>query len=477
MSVMRTLRTKDAPQPEPEAGAGGAVATAVIGPEAVEAAVEKALDKFLSARDGAGLGRALMVNGTVPLPQYLQPGGEEVKAVDHLLHVRVDERRDGDWRGEMVTDLQKAADQFYLVNTLINGQRLANKLPPHPVDEMKSWQQFRRVAEQAAKAFNITDNANWIPEYWSSQLIDLVELERRLPSLLTPITLVNMNMTWPVAGLVGSLPYILDVGGDTGTLVPTTNLTTNKVTFDADAIGLRMVVTEKADEASIVVAQTVIMQELARAIVYGEEQIILNGDTTAVHRDAAVTAANDCRRLRMGLRYSAIDGSMAYDVQAGTGTWNVTAAVKTRGMMDAAYRTRLEDLLWVFSPAASDVITGDTTNWGNFQVAYAISEALATNITGGYNPTFLGSQKVLSAAMPETMDATGVNPGNGTQTAVLVVARSAWGFARAGGLRGDVIWDAETRQYRLVVAEYIDLKPFRAADKTLGYGYNINPLA
>jgi HK97 family phage major capsid protein len=344
---------------------------------------------------------------------------------------------------------------------------------------LNCYRDLRDVAGEVQKAFNTTDNADFIPTGFSDRLLDTVRQLRRLPNLVQNITLSRSPMDWPVGADMG-LPYMIDEPkGDTAALIPTRDAASDKMTWSADYIGLRVALSRKADENSVVDAMPYIMSRMARSMVDGQDALLLSGDNSATHMDtASVTDSRDCRRLRKGLRKHAIDLSTTYNAQdASSGheaAFTPADLVRTLDKLDPQYAEDIQNLLWVTSTAALYKMMADKTNWADFQTIDKIGNQ-ASNVTGQV-AQFMGSPIVVDPYMGRTLNASGLQVAGGTTTGAVVFHREAIALATQEQVQMATVWDPEALQYRFVIFMSLDVQAWRATDKWVAYCINIPTL-
>lgn len=476
-------------------GIKGALAAATD-PAAIEAAVTKALgahtgeaslaQKALAEQasahaddEAAKAGPSVWIKGLDERPsrnpEYTK------KALDVLFHSATET----DTRAESADRFKKLADEFHFARTVMDAQALGRG-ERNGVDftKMASWHRLQEARAECEKAYTLTSGADWIPEQFSDQLLPLIFLPRQLAGLLVPIDMPSAEYRIPVDQALSILPYATALGpvgsGDDRARVKAAAAGAGKSTLSAKGMSLRSVVDRLASESSIIAAMPTIMMQLSRALTWGMEEMIVNGDTGAGVAGAQDTATPaDCRTLFDGWRQYAIANSTAFDV-GGTGKFKPASLGTLRSKLSRELLGDPSRLVIVFSTDA-DNISMTSADWLLFQASYSTNAAEATALNGP-SRQYNGSPKVTTVALKGDMTVAGLwttagtqgnEVGNGATSGILQFHRDCWALGRVGGPTGEVVRDAETDSYALVVHQYVALQNLRTNYKSVSYGYNV----
>lgn len=280
------------------------------------------------------------------------------------------------------------------------------------VENTKSYKELQSILERrmGTKAVydgeTATQGLEWIPTGYSPDLIMVYELQRKIASLFTEIAMPQDPFVFPTQ-LTRASVYIKARAVN----ATETESTTGNLTLSTTTIAAYEKVAYEMEEDSIIAMLPFIRQDLAYGLADGEEDCLLNGDTTATHFDSDVTGGTDVRKSWKGLRRLAVDGSDTYDM----GAVSIDAIRYCRGMM-GKYAVSPSRLVWIVSPIGllhllgmDEVITLDK---------YGPS---ATVITGELARVD-GTPIVVSGMMREDLQATGVyDTSAGNYTGMLLV--------------------------------------------------------
>lgn len=345
-----------------------------------------------------------------------------------------------DWQKE----LQSAYGQFRLVALIRckstnpevwKSQKANERLAP------TSWKRLQRVIKRAPaavqRAFNSTDGTggDWVPD------------DIRLPELEKAIQLLSANMALGIfdeKGMVGkvetspvlsshAMPYKYgDVASDDPPMFTASTPGTAARTATAVAWAAHIVVDSDAAEDMVVAALPDLMDLVARTLVVGEEDAILNADTAGTHQDAIASwnpasiypstatfgLSNDPRTLWLGLR------AKAFDLSGGTtdasGALTFSALMTAVSKLDAPHGLD-GDLAAIVGQKSylkyilpmSEVVTVEK---------YGPNAAVISGEIGKIGPLRI----VKSFLLTDDLASTGLFTGSGATGSALIVNRSRY---------------------------------------------------
>jgi hypothetical protein len=204
---------------------------------------------------------------------------------------------------DLVTDVKRAADQFYIVASImaLNPARKGRPLTPEEVQDWKTYKRFD-AARRALNTAVALEGGNWVPESMSTEIMAFFQLELSLMNQFREVPCTTQLWRYPFRTAkpranvfpersgadAYANPYDLDVNKAAfGTAKPA-----DRKTFDNDK---RMRAFEVAsdifDEDAIVSAIPMLTEDMGFAMRDGWSQAILNGDTGVAHIDDDVTEA------------------------------------------------------------------------------------------------------------------------------------------------------------------------------------------
>jgi len=355
--------------------------------------------------------------------------------------------------GAEFEDLQRAHDTFYFTRKIWEGDP-ANRTAR--INAERAREEFVSIAGGAGfKALDTAESGGgteWVPTASSAELTGRFMLELGVARLFDTFDMPSGSgaWDWPVK-TASATPYLVSqqTADYTETTVPTvtpSQLTTAKRTFTAVVIGARQDISRELDYDSIVAILPTVNADNVIALAEGVEDAIINGDTTATHQDADVTAGMtaDVRRAWPGLRVMAQSGAKT---DAGTVAFD-----------DTLMFTMLKNMgKWSMRPSQCAIIPGVSAYWqmvafGNLRTIQNYGPGTATLVAGEL-ARFCNIPIVPSEKMRLTL-ATGlrsVTEASNTKTGVLAVNHRS---AKIGLKRGVELesWYVPPNQMTLLIA-------------------------
>lgn len=178
-----------------------------------------------------------------------------------------------------------------------------------PVRELKFYEQTVKPLVQALNTGGSGDGEEWIPTQLSPDLIDRVELQRKVLGLFPSITMPTNPFNIPGRAVARTrLAQGLEQSADTGqTGFKKIQIGSRKVTMTAAKFDGEALVSREEEEDAIIAVLPLMEDELGRFIAYDMEDAALNGDTAGT-QDSDF-AADDPRLNWDGLRKLALAGT------------------------------------------------------------------------------------------------------------------------------------------------------------------------
>jgi HK97 family phage major capsid protein len=367
-------------------------------------------------------------------------------------------------RAEIV-EFQKRADDVHLVS-LILGK---------PAQELKIFKSFQSwlggISEvsELKKAMTTTGagtGLEWIPTDFSRQLEDMLNLERMLANAIPRINMSSDPYKIPVKKSRSVARKGTQAVAPTETVVGTA-----QVTFSASKIITYVPLSYELAEDAIVDMLSVIKSDLVESIAYGEEDAILNGDTTAPHMDSDITSAEDVRKCYKGLRKLALANSWTVDL----GTFTSDTIAGMIGQM-LKYGLRKNKLLWGAGPKVLQKLMNlrDAQN-NNVVITMEKLGQQATMINGQLGILF-GSPVVPVESARENLNASGVYDGVTTDNGGLyLVYVPGWKLGERGGITAEMDKVVKAQTIDIVASKREDLQPVHdiTTEPIVCMGYNV----
>jgi len=334
----------------------------------------------------------------------------------------------------LVLDLKRTWDTSRLIQQIFNGENQDRGEQPAHVKGVLDGNYFaKEVLAPKVKAFGTGvagGGQEWVPTVVSSQFFEEFELEREVIKQFRSITMPSSPFDIPVQSNV-TQARIQPESCDPADNLASANFSTGKITMQATKLVEFMCLPTELDQDSAPDILGLIRSEISEAQARSWENAVINGDTTATHMDADVTAATDARKAWKGLRKLALENSATVDFAGAAVT--VTNARAMRNLM-GRFGVSPRDLFWVVSPKG-------------YHQMLALTE-VSTVEKFGPNATILrgslaaldGIPIVISEYVRDDLDLNGVNSGtaiNDVFTSLVLVNRRRffWGTRRPLSIR------------------------------------------
>ena len=293
---------------------------------------------------------------------------------------------------------------------------LNSLLMDKPVDQMDG---YKEIADVVEKAIVPADVPSWLAEEFSTQVLEDLELELKIERLFAKINMPDNRNQFSIPAIVGDVQAYLIAPGDDAI---ESAIASAKVTFETKRIKTLVGVTDQADHESVVMMTDIVRARLVKSLAKASEDAIINGDVSIANN-------NDVRKAFDGLLKLAIAAGNVVD---GGGTAPTAATIAQTRQVLGVYGVNLADLVIIvnFSTAFKllelpEVITVD--KYG----------PAATIITGELGKIW-GIPIIVSEYVRTDLDATGQNPGTGSNTVLLMVNKGYFAVADRGAVTVEV---------------------------------------
>ena len=378
-----------------------------------------------------------------------------------------------DWQ----EDLQKAITDYTMVKGL-SGSGVAPK----------SLARVREIARKAPDDVRriFTDGvsnagAEWIPDEMLPTLERNLTASRRLAGEFGTMNLPRQTTLLPYLNS-GFRPYIkAAAAADDPAAYTSSSMSTDQRTVSATGFSCYAQVADDADEDSLIAVMPTVQQELTQALVDGEEDSILNGDTSTVHQDtlsawnirgrwgaSGLGGSADHRRAWLGLRAAAMDISGASTSMGGSLT--VDNILENRGRLDSPHGVE-GSLILIVSP---EVYFKSLLQADEVMTVEKIGQDRASIRTGGLGEIF-GMPIIVSEFMAADMTTGGIfTDGSDAFSGAIIVNKDRWKIGQRRGSTLEIDKDITRGTHRLVATVR---ETFFTVDsntkKNLHYAYNI----
>lgn len=336
-----------------------------------------------------------------------------------------------DWQA----DLQRAVQQHTIVKAISKTGAPKSLAACRDIMD-RAPDTVKRLWADAANA-----GAEWIPDQHLAQFERDLTAERRVASLFQTMQMNNKNEILPILS-TGLRPYKKGAAtSDDPAQFASSSLTTDSRNITAVGMVVRAQVDDDASEDSIIAAMPLIESELRTAIIDGEEDAIINGNSASSGDEDTLSSWNirsrwgsgtggsdDHRRCYTGLRHRAFDVSNTTD-QGSKQT--VAGFLEARAKLASPHGTS-GSLVAVVSPEYYLLkMLGFGIESGATAGVISVDQyGPNATILSGELGQLLGVPLVVSEMMGGDLAATGLYTGSGTKTGMLMFNRDRFKIGR-----------------------------------------------
>lgn len=399
----------------------------------------------------------IMENKTTPEPaRHVElidaPGAPMVRSIGEIM------ARPAAQLNEVERELQKHVDDAVIVSRALRCDPRSLKMYGNLGSSA-----LRKALDTATSG----EGSEFVPTALSAQFIEAARLESKVAALFDDIPMPTNPYKIPYFAGIGADSFYQkpEAISDSPAASPASTPATGDQTLTAKSLIAIVPLSDELSEDSIVPIVPMLKAALVKGAAAAEDDVIINGDTTATHMDSDVTDARDRRKIWNGLRDLCQSGNKA---DHGTfSTANVLALLKTMGK----YAINPDDLAFIVGP------TG-------YHLFRALSEVQTVDKYGA-NATLLkgeigklvGSPIIASEAIRQNLNASGVYDAT-TMTKTIWIAVNRKGFMR--GYRGlpklEFERDAKVGQNYLILTLRRAFQPVWTPSSTvttIALGYNV----
>lgn len=186
----------------------------------------------------------------------------------------------------MMSELQRWNDEVYILSTMLNT---------HPKN-LKHYNRWKETSAFKAMFDSTGSGGDWVPTAFSSQLIEIVNLELVVANLHPSITIPRGTGPFTLPNVTSHLKAFRNTGIANGSDAPSkfkaSQRNTGSITFTPELLAVRVVWEGSLEEDSIIAVMPVLRNNIAFALARAIENTIINGDTataldnTDMHGDA-----------------------------------------------------------------------------------------------------------------------------------------------------------------------------------------------
>lgn len=343
-------------------------------------------------------------------------------------------------------DLQKQADDLFLTSKILNK----------PVQELNLYKRFRTFVSESelSKAMSSVGAATgleWVPTDFSNQLIEFVELEKKVSKIFRHINMPTDPFKIPGKKSFSTAKLVTSEN----TAATSTNVGTRNVTLNAVKLMVQVDVSMELEEDSVVEVLPIIREDIGSSLVRGEEDALLNGDDSGTHFDSDTTDAEDTAKAYKGLRKHAVEQSYTTTLT----TFDFDTIVGMKKNM-GKYGVDPSKLVWIASVLSwSKLLTLRDSKDNNVLITMDKIGPKATVITGQVG-SLLGSPLIISDQQREDLNPVGVfDPTSASNTVLMLVRTDGFVIGDRRKLLIESFHDVPKQQDQIVASMRTDFQP------------------
>lgn len=312
------------------------------------------------------------------------------------------------------------------------------------------------------EVFNTTvsgEGLEWMAQDMSEQLIEMVRIERVLMSYFQEVPMRHGSLRFPT-WLTDLQAFLMTENTSATATTPAVSdgLNTRDITsrydLQARAVGVSIGLTKFSIEDAAIEELPWARHAIVETLGEAEEEMGLNGDSTATHMDTDINAVTDHpAKAFPGIRYVATRTANAARVSAGGQRLDRDDNIRdyllrVLGKMDR-YGTSPEKVLCLTGAMGNSQLLS-VQAW---LTAYAASQA-ATNASGKVPPTPMGWKYAVSGKQRANLDSTGVNTSGTTaldKTSTELIYIPAWKLGKVREVTLQVLDQTRAKQDQIEI--------------------------
>lgn len=383
---------------------------------------------------------------------------------------------------EIQVEIQRLYEQRYLIRMIkgSNGRTLSRNTTAATDAEIKRLTALLPDALQRAFVDVAGSGAEFIPTATLPTIVRAAEWQRRLAAYFEVISLNSADAKLPRMDS-GAIPYLIsERTTDDPSKIPSSSPVTADNTLTPVTMAARVRLSANASEDAIITMMPLIRANLVEALVAGEEDAILNGDT-GTHQDAieawnpngyygtsflaTAGGAADHRRGFIGLRARAADVSNTVDRST------LTFANQLTDQANMVGQPGPNGSIEVASPGA----IGKIGALEQFATIDKVGPAMATALRGLALGSVAGMPLVPSEFMTDDLESTGLyTDGSGAVGSSLMVRTGRFRIFDRRTMQIEQAKEISTQMIELVVTRRFLFAPIGStAEKNVRYLKNV----
>jgi len=367
-----------------------------------------------SRDERAMVGRYIRDNGRGEMRAYLVSGSVQIAGRSYEVPGFLDDVSDD--LPEIQRAIQALAEQRFIIRTIKSAAGQVNTRASTPRTDAEIKRLVSLLPEELKRAFVDVagSGAEFIPQSVLPTIVRAAEWQRRLAGQFETVSISSADALLPRMES-GAIPYLIsERSTDDPSKIPASSPVTADNTITPKTMGARVKVSANASEDALIAMMPLIRANLVEALIAGEEDAILNGDTAATHQDAIAAwnpnnyygtgflasagGSSDHRRSFIGLRARAFDVSNTVDRST------TTFATLLSDQAQMVGQPGPNGSVLVPSPGALGTIAG----LSQFATIDVVGPAMAANVRGVAVGSIAGMPVIPSEFAQDDMETSGL---------------------------------------------------------------------
>lgn len=379
--------------------------------------------------------------------------------------------------GVMSKDAEKKLDELFIASALLT--RKDGRLDADAYAEVAKSADYRDVIKDAGLTQGLGSSQNtgdavggdFIPTGFSSTLLEEIWLKLEVANLFKRFNMTSPTFTFPFAP-----DRLVARKGTEAAAVTKDRFATDQIIFTAKKIMANVDFTDEIEQDSIIAILPLVRQKLIESFAIGQEQIVLNGDTTVGAANVNGTLAGNVEDIRLtvnGLRKHALANN-SYSLATGGFSADNLRLLRTKM---GKYGKNPSDLCYLVTINDYNKILG----FSNYQTLYQYGPGAV--IMNGELGRIDGIPIIVTELLPSSdgtattgVDSTGIvnaTAANNVKNICGLVNKNAymWGDRKAFGL--ETFRNPYNQMTSLIGSQRLDFqKVLAAGDPTAVFGIN-----
>lgn len=360
---------------------------------------------------------------------------------------------------------------------------LASKILGKAVAHLKSWNKLVNGSSELQKALDSTtagEGDDWVPTGMSPDMVKFIDVNGTIEPMHRTVSMPTNPYTMPYQAGTFTAYKVAEQTADTGQTKITVSSGsgfTGAITFTAQGVGVRALLSDYLDEDSLVPVLPAMREEIAKALIRGIENACINGDA-ATHMDTDITGTTAQELLWKGFRALSQENSYEVDFGLAGNAFDVETFMKVKAKL-GKYGVNPSEGYWIvgLSNFYKMLTLKDSAN--NNAVLTLDKFGSDATLSKGTLGMFMGSELKVSDQVREDLDSAGIYSASGDKTAVHYVSKPGFAFGDRRQLNirllSEIYAESEQKALQAVIRKDFQALYAIASNSVVATGINVDP--